>query len=161
VGIDLVDSADNVVMVRTFSKMGLAAARIGWLYGPAHLVDAINRIRGPFNVNLPAQLAGAAAARDVAFTTRLREHNARWRSWLSAELGSNQLRVVASQANFILVLFPSPDEADAAFEALWNKGLIVRQIGAAYGIPDGLRISIGTEAAMRGVVEVLKGRGVA
>ncbi|HTN60393.1 MAG TPA: histidinol-phosphate transaminase, partial [Devosia sp.] len=160
-GIDLVDSADNVVMVRTFSKMGLAAARIGWLYGPAHLVDAINRIRGPFNVNLPAQLAGAAAARDVAFTTRLREHNARWRSWLSAELGSNQLRVVASQANFILVLFPSPDEADAAFEALWNKGLIVRQIGAAYGIADGLRISIGTEAAMRGVVEVLKGRGVA
>jgi len=161
VGIDLVDSADNVVMVRTFSKMGLAAVRIGWIYGPPHLVDAINRIRGPFNVNLPAQLAGAAAARDVEFTARLREHNARWREWVSAQLGSNQLRVVASQANFILVLFASPAEADAAFEALWNAGLIVRQVGSSYGIADGLRISIGTEAAMRGVVEVLKHRVVA
>ena len=161
VGIDLVDAAENVVMVRTFSKMGLAAARIGWIYGPAHVVDAINRIRGPFNVNLPAQLAGAAAARDTEFTARLRAHNARWRDWVSAELSSNRMRVIASQANFILVLFPSPAEADAAFEALWNKGLIVRQIGSSYGIADGLRISIGTEAAMRGVVEVLKGRVVA
>ena len=161
VGIDLVDRADNVVMVRTFSKMGLAAARIGWMYGPVHLVDAINRIRGPFNVNLPAQLAGAAAARDVEFTERLRNHNARWREWVTAELGGNQMRVVASQANFIMVLFPSPAEADAAFEALWAKGLIVRQIGGSYGIADGLRISIGTEAAMRGVVEVLKNRVVA
>jgi histidinol-phosphate aminotransferase len=155
-GIDLVNRAQNVVMVRTFSKMGLAAARIGWMYGPAHTVDAINRIRGPFNVNLPAQLAGAAAARDTEFTQRLADHNARWRGWLTAELASNALRVIPSQANFILVLFPGPDEADAAFEALMAKGLIVRQIGAAYGIPDGLRISIGTEAAMRGVADVLK-----
>jgi histidinol-phosphate aminotransferase len=158
VGIDLVDQADNVVMVRTFSKMGLAAARIGWVYGPDHVVDAINRIRGPFNVNLPAQLAGAAAARDVEFTERLRQHNARWRDWLTAELSGNQMRVVESQANFIMVLFASPAEAEAAFQALWDAGLIVRQIGTSYGIPDGLRISIGTEAAMRGVVEVLKHR---
>ena len=158
VGIDLVDRADNVVMVRTFSKMGLAAARIGWIYGPAHVVDAINRIRGPFNVNLPAQLAGAAAARDIEFTERLRQHNARWRDWLTAELSGNRMRVVQSQANFIMVLFASAAEADAAFEALWAKGLIVRQIGTSYGIPNGLRISIGTEAAMRGVVEVLKHR---
>ncbi|WP_375452426.1 histidinol-phosphate transaminase [uncultured Devosia sp.] len=161
VGIDLVEQADNVVMVRTFSKMGLAAARIGWLYGPAHLVDAINRIRGPFNVNLPAQLAGAAAARDTEFTQRLRAHNARWRESLSAQLGSNAMRVIRSEANFILVLFASSAEADAAFEALWDKGLIVRQLGAAYGIANGLRISIGTEAAMRGVLETLQNRIVA
>ena len=68
VGIELVDSAENVVMVRTFSKMGLADARIGWMYAPAHIVDVVNRIRGPFNVNRAAQLAGAAAARDTAFT---------------------------------------------------------------------------------------------
>jgi histidinol-phosphate aminotransferase len=160
VGIELVDAADNVVMVRTFSKMGLAAARIGWMYGPDHVVDAINRIRGPFNVNLPAQLAGAAAARDVEFTERLRQHNARWREWITGQLASNHLRVVPSEANFVLVLFPSPAEADAAFQALWDKGLIVRQIGPSYGIADGLRISIGSEAAMRGVVEVLKNRVV-
>ncbi|MCW5722352.1 MAG: histidinol-phosphate transaminase [Devosia sp.] len=152
----LVTEADNVVMVRTFSKMGLAAARIGWLYGPDHVVDALNRIRGPFNVNLPAQLAGAAAARDTEFTARLRQHNAQWRDWLSAELSSNALRVVPSQANFVMVLFPDAAMAARAFSTLMDQGFIVREIGQSYGIPTGLRISIGSEVAMRGVAEILK-----
>jgi histidinol-phosphate aminotransferase len=155
VGIDLVDDAENVVMVRTFSKMGLAAARIGWMYAPAHIVDAVNRIRGPFNVNLPAQMAGAEAARDVEFTARLKAHNVQWREWLTGRLAGNRLRVVPSQANFVMVLFPGEAEAEAAFAALMAKGLIVRQIGV-YGIPQGLRISIGTESAMRAVAAVLK-----
>lgn len=155
VGIDLVDAHDNVVVVRTFSKMGLAAARVGWMYGPAAVVDVLNRIRGPFNVNLGGQLAAAEAARDVAFTERLRTHNAQWRDWLSGALASNRLRVVPSQGNFILVLFPSPEAAQAAFDALMAEGLIVRQIGV-YGIPQGLRISIGTEEAMRRVADVLE-----
>lgn len=153
----LVREAHNVVMVRTFSKMGLAAARIGWMFGPAPIVDAINRIRGPFNVNLPAQLAGAAAARDIEFTARLKAHNAQWRDWISAELNqSNHFRVVSSQANFVMVLFPDADHAALAFQTLLERGLIVREIGASYGIPDGLRISIGSEQAMRGVVGILK-----
>ncbi|WDR04613.1 histidinol-phosphate transaminase [Devosia rhodophyticola] len=156
VGVDLVERADNVVMVRTFSKMGLAAARVGWLYGPAHVADALNRIRGPFNVNLGGQLAAAAATRDVDFTRKLARYNAQWRDWLSAQLGSNQMRVVPSQANFIMVLFAEPAHADAAFEALLAKGLIVRQVGSSYGIANGLRISIGPEAAMRAVADVLK-----
>jgi histidinol-phosphate aminotransferase len=153
----LVREAQNVVMVRTFSKMGLAAARIGWMFGPAPVVDAINRIRGPFNVNLPAQLAGAAAARDVEFTARLKAHNAQWRDWITAELNeSNHFRVVPSQANFVMVLFPDADHAALTFQTLMERGLIVREIGASYGIPDGLRISIGSEQAMRGVVGILK-----
>lgn len=156
VGLGLVGEAQNVVMVRTFSKMGLAAARIGWMVGPDHVVDAINRIRGPFNVNLPAQLAGAAAARDVEFTARLREHNAKWRDWLTAELHSNAMRVVPSQANFIMVLFPDADFAARAFETLRERGLIVREIGPSYGISNGLRISIGPEQAMIGVAGILK-----
>lgn len=153
----LVREAQNVVMVRTFSKMGLAAARIGWMFGPAPVVDAINRIRGPFNVNLPAQLAGAAAARDVEFTARLKAHNAQWRDWITAELNqSNHFRVVPSQANFVMVMFPDADHAALAFQTLLERGLIVREIGASYGIPDGLRISIGSEQAMRGVVGILK-----
>ena len=144
-------------MVRTFSKMGLAAARIGWMYGPAHLVDAINRIRGPFNVNLPAQLAGAAAARDVEFTARAQRLQcamarlADGGADLQCVCASCRARPISSWC-----CFPSPQTANAAFEALMAKGLIVREIGTAYGIPDGLRISIGTEAAMRGVVDVLK-----
>jgi histidinol-phosphate aminotransferase len=156
VGLDLVHAHENVVMVRTFSKMGLAAARIGWMVGPAHIVDAIHRIRGPFNVNLPAQMAGAAAARDVEFTARLKAHNAQWRDWLSAELAGNRMRVIPSQANFIMVLFDSPDTAARAFETLSAAGYIVREIGASYGIPQGLRISIGSEEAMRAVADVLK-----
>ncbi|MEQ1900433.1 MAG: histidinol-phosphate transaminase [Devosia sp.] len=154
-GIDLVDRAENVVMVRTFSKMGLASSRIGWMYAPAHVVDVVNRIRGPFNVNRPAQIAGAAAARDVAFTERLRAYNAEWRDWLSRALTSNAIRVVPSQANFILALFADEQTAATAFQALLAEGLIVREIGV-YGIENGLRISIGPEAAMRRLVDVLK-----
>src|SRR5499427_4947879 len=65
-GIELVATSDNVVMCRTFSKVhGLAALRLGWLYGPAHVVDAVNRVRGPFNVNTAALRAGIAAIEDA------------------------------------------------------------------------------------------------
>lgn len=157
VGISLVERSENVVMVRTFSKMGLAAARVGWLYGPDHLVDAINRIRGPFNVSVPGQAAAAAAAADLAFTRALRDHNAKWRDWLTNELSGNRMRVLPSQGNFILVLFPdSPGQTAAdANRALLEAGLIVREMGA-YGINNGLRISIGSEPAMRAVAKCLK-----
>src|SRR5690606_24865993 len=143
VGISLVERSDNVVMVRTFSKVGLAAARIGWLYGPDHLVDAVNRIRGPFNVSVPGQMAAEAATRDVAFTKTLRDHNAKWRDWLTAELDGNRLRVLPSQGNFVLVLFPQTQGQTAADAnaALLERGLVVREMGA-YGIGNGLRISI-------------------
>ncbi|UYN98438.1 MAG: histidinol-phosphate transaminase [Devosia sp.] len=154
-GIDLVRETDNVVMVRTFSKMGLAAARIGWMVGPGHVIDAIHRIRGPFNVNLPAQLAGAAATRDVAFTESLRQHNAHWREWLTAELAGNRMRVLPSQANFVMVLFETPEDAARAFSTLAEAGYIVREIGVSYGIENGLRISIGSEDAMRAVAGIL------
>jgi histidinol-phosphate aminotransferase len=156
VGLDLVGAHDNVVMVRTFSKMGLAAARIGWMVGPAHVVDAIHRIRGPFNVNLPGQMAAAAATRDTEFTARLQAHNAQWRDWLTAELHGNAMRVIPSQANFIMVLFDDAPAAARAFETLLAAGYVVREIGKSYGIDNGLRISIGSEEAMRGVAQVLK-----
>ena len=158
VGIDLVNRAENVVMVRTFSKMGIAGERVGWMYGPEHVVDAVNRIRGPFNVSLSGQSAAAAAARDVDFTAQLRAHNAKWRSWLTASLKSNTIQVPDSQGNFILALFPDVETAKAAFAALREKGLLVREMHG-YGIPQGLRISIGLEAAMRAVVDVLKAFG--
>tara|TARA_R110002124_G_scaffold144122_2_gene308970 strand:+ start:3540 stop:4634 length:1095 start_codon:yes stop_codon:yes gene_type:complete len=156
VGQALVAEASNVVMVRTFSKMGLAAARIGWMVGPPELVDVINRVRGPFNVNLPGQLAAAAATRDTEFTARLKAHNAQWRAWITEELDSNHIHVVPSQGNFVMLLFPDAEHARMAFDALMQRGLIVREIGGSYGIDNGLRISIGSEQAMRGVVGILK-----
>lgn len=158
VGIDLVDASDNVVMVRTFSKMGIAGERVGWMYGPDHVVDAVNRIRGPFNVSLSGQAAAAAAARDIEFTAKLREHNARWRSWLTGALASNAIRVPPSQGNFILALFEDVATAKAAFAALRDQGLLVREMHG-YGIPEALRISIGLEEHMRAVAEILKAFG--
>jgi histidinol-phosphate aminotransferase len=83
-------------MCRTFSKIhGLAALRLGWLYGPAHVVDALNRIRGPFNVNTPAIAAGIAAIEDKAHVKVAREHNTLWLPWLTEELGKIGLMVSA------------------------------------------------------------------
>ncbi len=157
VGIDLVEANENVVMVRTFSKMGLAALRIGWMLGPEKIVDALNRLRGPFNINMAAQMAGEAAARDVQFTTRLKDHNEKWRSWLGARLHGNGIRVLPSQGNFILAMFDKDAGVSAvqANEALLAQGVVVREMGA-YGLPDALRISIGTASAMEKVAQILK-----
>ena len=157
-GIELVATTDNVVMTRTFSKIyGLAALRLGWLYGPAHIVDAINRIRGPFNVNAPAIAAGIAAIRDTAHVDRARTHNTRWLAWLTDEIGKLGLTVTPSAANFVLIHFPeakgrTAKDADAF---LTKRGLILRQV-AAYKLPNALRMSVGTEEANRLVLQALK-----
>jgi histidinol-phosphate aminotransferase len=156
-GIELVATSDNVVMTRTFSKIyGLAALRLGWLYGPAHVVDAVNRIRGPFNVNAPAIAAGIAAMADTAHVERAREHNARWLPWLSEEIGKLGLSVTPSVANFVLIHFPaspgrSAKDADAF---LTRRGLVLRQVGA-YHLPNALRMTVGSEEANRLVVAAL------
>src|SRR2546421_2091237 len=106
-GIELVATSENVVMCRTFSKIyGLAAIRLGWMYGPAHVVEAINRIRGPFNVNAPAAAAGMAALEDGAHLEAARAHNEKWLDWLLVEIRKLGLEVEPSLANFQLIHFP-------------------------------------------------------
>ena len=157
-GIELVATTDNVVMTRTFSKIyGLAALRLGWMYGPAHVVDAVHRIRGPFNVNGPAIAAGIAAIRDTAHVERSRAHNTHWLAWLTEEIGKLGLSVTPSAANFVLIHFPEKKGRTArdADEFLTERGLILRQV-AAYKLPNALRMSVGTEEANRLVVQALK-----
>jgi histidinol-phosphate aminotransferase len=154
-GIELVATSDNVVMCRTFSKIhGLAALRLGWMYGPAHVVDAINRIRGPFNVNAAAQAAGIAAMADVAHVEASRAHNEKWLDWLQVEIRKLGLDVTASVANFVLIQFPSAKAAEDADELLTQRGLILRRV-KAYKLPNALRMTVGTEEANRLVVETL------
>src|SRR6202163_4717484 len=106
-GIELVATSENAVMCRTFSKIhGLAALRLGWMYGPAHVVDAVNRIRGPFNVNSAAIAAGIAAIEDVGHVDRSAEHNEKWLIWLTEEIAKLGLEVTPSVANFVLIHFP-------------------------------------------------------
>jgi histidinol-phosphate aminotransferase len=156
-GIELVATSENVVMCRTFSKIyGLAALRLGWMYGPAHVVDAINRIRGPFNVNAPAIAAGIAAIEDMAHVETARAHNERWLPWLAEEIGKLGLKVTPSVANFVLIHFPETKgrtaaEADAL---LTSRGVIMRRV-SAYKLPNALRCTIGSEEANRLVVKTL------
>ncbi len=156
-GIELVATNENVVMLRTFSKIhGLAAARLGWLYGPMHVVDALNRIRGPFNVNTPAMMAGIAAVEDSAHIERSRAHNDRWLPWLTDEIGKLGLTVTPSVANFVLIHFPDTKGRTAA-EAdpfLTKRGLVLRRV-SAYKLPNALRMTVGSEEANRLVVAAL------
>jgi histidinol-phosphate aminotransferase len=157
-GIELVATSENVVMCRTFSKIyGLAALRLGWMFGPAHIVDAVNRIRGPFNVSDGAIAAGIAAIEDVEHQARSREHNTRWLAWLTEEIGKLGLNVTPSVANFVLIHFPHAEGRTAkdADDFLTARGLILRQT-TAYKLPHALRLSVGTEEANRLVVGALK-----
>jgi histidinol-phosphate aminotransferase len=156
-GIELVATTDNTVMTRTFSKIyGLAALRIGWMYGPANIVDAINRIRGPFNVSTPAMLAAAAALEDTVHQDRSRAHNETWRTWLTDEIGKLGLTVTPSVANFVLIHFPT-EKGKTAADAdafLTSRGLVLRAL-RNYQLPDALRMTVGTEEANRLVVDAL------
>jgi histidinol-phosphate aminotransferase len=157
-GIELVATTDNTVMTRTFSKIyGLAALRIGWMYGPANIVDAVNRIRGPFNVSTPAMLAAVAAIEDTEHYEMSRTHTETWRNWLTDEVGKLGLKVTPSVANFILIHFPldkgkTADDADAF---LTGRGLILRAL-KNYQLPHALRMTVGTEEANRLVVDALR-----
>jgi histidinol-phosphate aminotransferase len=156
-GQELAGSAPNVVMTRTFSKIyAMGGLRLGWSYSSAAVADVLNRIRGPFNVNSAAQAAGVAALEDVAAVERAREHNDIWRPWLARELTALGLELTPAIANFVLVRFPAPPkDADAAWDFLRSRGILVRKLGV-YHLPDCLRITIGTEDEMRAVVAALK-----
>jgi histidinol-phosphate aminotransferase len=155
-GIELVSSFDNVVMTRTFSKIyGLAALRLGWAYCPAHIADVLNRIRGPFNVGAPSIAAGAAAVADQAFVERAIAHNEEWLPKLAGEIEKLGLEVTPSVGNFLLIHF-KPGGAAKADDYLSERGIVLRRV-AAYGLPDALRLTIGTEEANRAVLSAFKG----
>lgn len=158
-GLELARTESNVLITRTFSKIhGLAAERIGWGYGAAALIDAMHRIRAPFNVTIAGQQAAIAAIGDAGFVERTRAHNAEWRAWLEGEiaaLGNAGLRAVPSRANFVLVIFEGKLTAEAAYRGLMDAGYIVRWL-PGQGLRDGLRITIGTEAETRGVAAALR-----
>lgn len=156
-GIELAGTADNVVMTRTFSKIyGLAGLRIGWGYGPAHLIDAINRIRGPFNVSAPAIAAGVAALADRTHLDRAVAHNETWLPRLTAEIGRLGLKVTPSVGNFVLIHFPDAagkraSEADAF---LLQRGIVLRRM-EAYGLPNALRMTVGSAESNEATVAAL------
>ncbi|MEN3286728.1 MAG: histidinol-phosphate aminotransferase, partial [Bradyrhizobium sp.] len=156
--IELVATTENTVVTHTFSKIhGLAALRVGWMFGPAHIIDAINRIRGPFNVSAPAMLAAVAAIEDTAHLQMSKMFTEQWRNWLTEEIGKLGLTVTPSVTNFILINFPNEKgrTAEEADEFLTRRGLVLRAL-KNYQLPHALRMTIGTEEANRLVVDALR-----
>jgi histidinol-phosphate aminotransferase len=157
-GIELVSTSDNVVMTRTFSKIyALAGLRVGWAYCPAEVADTLNRVRGPFNVNIAAQRAAEAALADRAHAEKSAQHNARWLPWLIENIRAAGLRADDSAANFVLIHFGSRKgkRAEDADDFLKQKGLILRRM-EAYGLPNCLRLTVGSEEANLLVVAAIR-----
>ncbi len=155
-GLALARTAPNVVMTRTLSKAyGLAGLRVGWLYGSKENADVLNRIRGPFNLSAMQQWGGAAAVQDKAHLAAAIAHNSKWLPWLTAEIRKLGLRADDSAANFVLIHFPNEEGAAAADAFLSARGLILRRV-ASYGLPDCLRLSVGSEEANHLVIAALR-----
>ena len=151
----------NVIVARTFSKIyGLAAERIGWAYGAPDVIDMVNRIRGPFNVTSGGQAGAVAALADQDWVASCRAENTRVRGILVEAieaLGNKGLRPVPSAANFVLVEFPESGAhtAAAANDYLSERGILTRWL-PGQGLPNALRISVGTEAETRAVIDALR-----
>jgi histidinol-phosphate aminotransferase len=139
--LDYVTEDRPLVGLRTFSKAyGLAGLRIGYGFGPSRLMDYLNRIRMPFNVNRLAQVAARAALLDTIFLDHTREVVLTGKALICRELERLGLTYAPSQANFILIRMPRPGRE--VYQAMLREGVIIRAMDA-YGLPDYIRVSVG------------------
>ncbi|MFJ6025810.1 histidinol-phosphate transaminase [Brevundimonas sp. NPDC092305] len=152
----LARDASNIVVTRTFSKIhGLGGLRIGFGYAPLAVCEAVDRIRLPFNVSVPGLEAAMAALGDEAHQKASRDLVETWRPRLTQAIKGFGFDVFPSAGNFVLVRFPDEKRnAPAANDYLNTKGIIVRPVGG-YGLPDCLRITVGTEDQNRAVIDAL------
>jgi histidinol-phosphate aminotransferase len=156
-GMAAAGASDNVFVTRTFSKIhGLASLRVGWGYGHRGIIDTLERLRAPFNVSDPAQVVAAAAMRDRDHLARAKAHNTKWRSIMVQRVRGLGLELPPASANFILPRFGGArgKTATAADEFLQSKGIIARRVDS-YGLPQHLRITIGTDDENEAVLNAL------
>lgn len=157
--LELAASHANVLVTHTFSKIyGLAGERVGWGTGAPGLIATLNRIRGPFNLGNGGQAVAAGALADQDFVIRSREHNSAERARFVAAveaLGNHGLRPLPSQANFVLILFEGALSAEAAHDRLAQRGYATRWL-PGQGLPQGLRITIGTSVQMSEIAAILR-----
>ncbi|WP_422460775.1 MULTISPECIES: histidinol-phosphate transaminase [unclassified Endozoicomonas] len=152
-GIDLLDRYPNLVVTRTFSKAyGLAGARVGYSISNPEIADVLNRLRQPFNLNLPAQFGAVAALKDEAYLQQSVEINQQGMVFLEQGFSGLGLNWIPSSGNFITVDLKR--NAMPVYEGLLSKGIIVRPV-ANYGMPEHLRISIGLPEENRRCLEAL------
>ena len=157
-GSSLVEKNENVIMLRTFSKLhGLASLRLGWGYCSQYILNNLMKVRGPFSVNTPAIIAGIAAVEDIDFQKMSVAHNFEWMAWFEKQLKILNLTFEKSLTNFLLIKFPNDIKysAQSAEDFLAKKGILVRGM-AVYNLPNYLRVSIGTEKENITLINELK-----
>lgn len=154
-GKDMVQAFDNVVMLRTFSKAyGLSSLRVGWSYSSSYIADILNRIRGVFNLSVPGQACAEAALADQGFIEMSVKNNTAQRQLMTQKLAELGYIVYPSGGNFILFSLGSPEKAKQTLERLKDNGILLRGM-TAYGLPDCLRMTIGTPEDMQAVLKAL------
>ena len=145
-GHEFIKMHPNVVVTRSFSKAyGLAGVRLGWMHAADTVIDAVNRIRAPFNTSTLAQYAGIAALSDLAFVDNTIAHTHKWRKKLEVVLDTSEISYTSCCTNFALVHIPG--RAREFYHTLGQNGIIVRPM-TMYKLTDHVRISIGTAEAM-------------
>lgn len=148
---------ENVVFLRTFSKIhGLSALRLGWMHGPCAIIDAVNRVRPPFNVAAPAQAAGTAAIRDKTFVEESAAFNRTERAWLSEQLEKLGFSPLGQEGNFLLLKLKNADRAAALVHYLEGKGILIRPL-VPYGLHDYVRVTVGQRVENEAFIRQLEG----
>ena len=151
---ELVRAHDNLVVLRTFSKAyGLAGLRVGYGVADPELTSWLDRIRMPFNVNLPAQHACLEALKDGAFVKKAIALNDKERAVVARALGDMGFGVGESATNFVFARSPLPGRE--LFKALLRQGVIIRPLDE-YGLPHHVRVSIGTAAQNKALFKALQ-----
>ena len=146
-GLDLFKNKDNVFILRTFSKMfGLASLRVGWGHGSKKIINALNLIKPPFNVNAVAQLAAAESLKDKKFMSRSIKHNLFYANKIKKFLEGYNISSNKISANFLFLNFDKCKvSAKYLYEKLKQKGVILRSTEDGYGIKNKLRLTIGSK----------------
>ena len=147
----------NVIVTRTFSKIyGLAGLRVGWGYGPKEIIDVLNKIKPPFNVNRAALSAASAAVKDNAWLKKEIKHVNNWNKKMFNEFKSMKIETNKSFSNFLLVHFNKVKiKSSKVFKLLAKAGILVRKMDV-YGIKNSLRITIGKSKENRKLILKMK-----
>ena len=156
-GLKLFSRHKNVLVTRTFSKVyGLAGLRIGWGYASKEIINTLNLIKPPFNVNRPALFAASAAVRDVSWLKKEVNHIRKWNKILFKKFKEMKIATNESKTNFLLLNFDRVNiSSQKVFQKLVKAGILVRTM-QVYGIKNSLRITIGKSKENKKLISILR-----
>ena len=154
-GFSLVNQFENLIITRTFSKAyGLAGIRIGWCYSSKKVASILNKVKGPFNTQTLSQEIAILALEDKEHLNKVIKNNEEIKKWFETELKKINIKTFPSEGNFSFIEM-SEEDAKKISAHLSNSGIIIRQLDS-YGLPNCLRITIGTNEEMKQTINSLK-----